>query len=247
MNVKHAVVVGGTKGLGLAIVDRFLSRGLNVTVLSRSVSAKQACDLRVRHLAVDLEVLTSFNEVDSSALTEHGPIDYLVFAQRYRGQGDPWNGEIQVGLNATRILIEGCTELFAPTGDRAIAAVSSVYAEFVGNSQPVGYHVVKAGLNAMIRYYGWSLGHRGIRVNGIMPLSYVKDESREFYKRQVRLNSLYERFVPLGRMGDAWENADAIDFLCSERSTFITGQCLFIDGGVSVVWPEETAKSLTGE
>jgi NAD(P)-dependent dehydrogenase (short-subunit alcohol dehydrogenase family) len=246
MATQHAVVVGGTKGLGLEIVERFLERGINVTILSRNPSAKHLENPQVRHLQVDLERLTTFGQIDAEALVAHGPIDYLVLAQRYRGQGDPWSGEIQVGLNATRILIEGCTELFSSEGDRGIAAISSVYAEFVGGSQPVGYHVVKAGMNAMIRYYGWSLGRQRIRVNGIMPLSYVKDESREFYQRQTVLNDVYERFVPLGRMGEASENADAIDFLCSEKATFITGQCLFIDGGVSIVWPEETAKTLTG-
>jgi NAD(P)-dependent dehydrogenase (short-subunit alcohol dehydrogenase family) len=57
---------------------------------------------------------------------------------------------------------------------------------------------------------------------------------------------LYRRLVPLGRLGTAQESADAIDFLCSERASFINGQGLFLDGGVSVVWQEEVAKTFAG-
>lgn len=246
MSACHAVVVGGTKGLGRVVVDRLLARDLAVTILSRTPPERHAGDPRVRHVATDLETLRSFDDIDVAALTAAGPIRYLVLSQRFRGQGDAWAGEIQVGLTASKILIEGCASLFAPAGDRAIVLVSSVYAEFVGGSQPVGYHVVKAGLNAMTRYYAWSLGRGGIRVNGIMPLSYVKDESRAFYRDQTTLNAVYDRFVPLRRMGEAGENADTVDFLCSEKASFINGQNLFVDGGVSVVWPEEVARSMAG-
>ena len=124
--------------------------------------------------------------------------------------------------------------------------MSSVYAEFVGNSQPVGYHAVKGGLNAMVRHYAATLGRKGIRVNAIMPLTYLKPESRAFYESNEKLMDVYRRLVPLGRLGTAAESADALDFLCSERASFINGQCLFLDGGVSVVWQEEVAKSFSG-
>ena len=62
----------------------------------------------------------------------------------------------------------------------------------------------------------------------------------------AKLMDLYRRLVPLGRLGTAQESAHAIDFLCSERASFINGQCLFLDGGVSVVWQEEVAKTFAG-
>jgi NAD(P)-dependent dehydrogenase (short-subunit alcohol dehydrogenase family) len=179
-------------------------------------------------------------------VSEAGPISYLVLSQRFRGKGDPWTGEIQVGLTASRDLIEGFAPHFAKAGDRAIGVVSSVYAEFVGSSQPVGYHAVKGGLNAMVRHYAATLGRQGIRVNAIMPLTYLKQESRAFYESNDRLMDVYRRLVPLGRLGTAEESADAIDFLCSERSSFVNGQSLFLDGGVSVIWPEEVAKAFAG-
>ena len=246
MTVQHAVVVGGTRGLGRVVVERFLARGCAVSVVSRQRPADFPEQAGLRHFPADLERAEGFAGLWSRIAEAGGPVNYLVLSQRFRGQGDPWAGEIQVGLTASRDLIEGFAAHFAATGDRAIGIVSSVYAEFVGSSQPVGYHVVKGGLNAMVRHYAATLGRRGIRVNAIMPLTYLKQESRAFYEKNEKLMDTYRRLVPLGRLGTAEESADALDFLCSERASFINGQCLFLDGGVSVVWPEEVAKTFAG-
>jgi NAD(P)-dependent dehydrogenase (short-subunit alcohol dehydrogenase family) len=240
----HAVVVGGSKGLGLVVTDNFLARGMQVTVLSRTPADKHANDPRIRHVKVDLGETHSIQaalDVLRAAMPDDA-VRYLVLCQRYRGSGDPWTGEIQIELTASRQLIEGLTDAFCETGDRAIGIVSSVYAQFVGSSQPIGYHVAKAGLNAMVRYYAFSLGQRGIRINAIMPLTYIKETSRAYYQSQPQLMSRYSRLVPLRRMGEARDSANALDFLCSEKASFINGQCLFVDGGVSAVWPEEIAE-----
>jgi 3-oxoacyl-[acyl-carrier protein] reductase len=246
MSEQHAVVVGGTKGLGRIIVEKFLARGCRLSVVSRNKPAEFAEGPRLRHFSADLEKPESLASLPAQVRDGLGPIDYLVLSQRFRGQGDPWVGEIQVGLTASRDLVEGFAPHFADHGDRAIGVISSVYAEFVGSSQPVGYHVVKGGLNAMVRHYAATLGRKGIRVNAIMPLTYLKPESRAFYEKNEQLMDVYRRLVPLGRLGTAEESANAIDFLCSDRASFINGQSLFLDGGVSVVWQEEVAKSFSG-
>lgn len=247
MREGHAVVVGGTKGLGLVVTDRFLDRGLGVTIISRNPAPEHAGNQYVRHLGIDLESIQSLEPFAGQLRQTVGEkgIRYLVLCQRFRGSGDPWQGEIQVGLSASRLLVEGLLELFSDAGDRAIGIVSSVYAEFVGGSQPLGYHVVKAGLNQMVRYYAWKLGRRGIRVNAIMPLTYVKASSRSYYQSRRDLAELYDRLVPLRRIGDVNDSANALDFLCSEKAGFINGQCLYVDGGVSVVWHEEVGTSFS--
>jgi NAD(P)-dependent dehydrogenase (short-subunit alcohol dehydrogenase family) len=242
----HAVVVGGTRGLGRVIVERFLARGCAVSVVSRQRPADFPDQEGLRHFPADLEHSAGLAGLCDQIAGDAGPVHYLALSQRFRGQSDPWAGEIQVGLTASRDLIEGFSGHFAKSGDRAIGVVSSVYAEFVGSSQPVGYHAVKGGLNAMVRHYAATLGRQGIRVNAIMPLTYLKPESRAFYEKNDKLMELYRRLVPLGRLGTAEESANAIDFLCSERASFINGQSLFLDGGVSVVWQEEIAKNFSG-
>jgi NAD(P)-dependent dehydrogenase (short-subunit alcohol dehydrogenase family) len=245
MTSQHAVIVGGTKGLGRIVAQRFVDRGCAVSVVSRHRPADFPDQAGLRHFAADLEQPASFAGLWAQVRDAFGPLSYLLLCQRFRGEGDPWIGEIQVGLTASRDLIEGFAPHFTDQGDRAIGVVSSVYACFVGGSQPVGYHAVKGGLNAMVRHYAATLGREGIRVNAIMPLTYLKPESRTLYEDNERLMDVYRRLVPLGRLGTAEESANALDFLCSERASFINGQCLFVDGGVSVVWPEEVARSFS--
>ncbi len=244
MSLGHALVIGGTRGLGRLVANRFRDRGHTVSVLSRR--APEPPGDGIRHIAADLETLTDTADIVDRVLEAGGLLQYVVFCQRYRGHGDPWHGELQVGLTATRLLVEGLREHFTAAGDRAIGVASSVYAAFVGGSQPVGYHVVKAGLNQMVRYYAWELGRRGIRTNAVMPLTYVKPESQEFYNSQPRLLELYDRFVPLRRVGEAEDSANLLEFLCSDKAAFINGQCIYVDGGVSVVWHEELARGLAG-
>jgi NAD(P)-dependent dehydrogenase (short-subunit alcohol dehydrogenase family) len=240
----HVLVVGGTKGLGRIVVERFLDRGCRVTAVSRSNLPSEAARTGYDHIVADLQTLGDAAPVAARALEIAGPIRYLIFCQRYRGDGDPWIGELQVSLTATRLLVEAFADCFCGDGDKAIAVVSSVYATFVGSSQPVGYHVTKSGLNQLVRHYAWEMGRRGIRANAIMPLTYVKPSSRDYYASRPELLALYQRFVPLGRLGEAEDSANLIDFLCSDKAGFITGQCIFVDGGVSVIWPEELARSL---
>ena len=241
----HAIVVGGTKGLGKVVTERFLARGCNVTVLARN-QLPQENHPRIRFVQVDLENLVNLEELVTTIIEPNGPCRYIVFCQRYRGTGDPWLGEMQVTLTASQQLIEAFSKHFCSEGDKAIGVVSSVYADFVGGSQPVGYHVAKAGLNQLIRFYACSLGKKGIRVNGIMPLTYLKNESRQYYMSNQPLLDLYEKLIPLKRMGDAEDSANLLDFLCSDKAAFINGQNIYVDGGVSVTWQEEIAKTVSG-
>jgi len=235
----HVVVVGGSAGLGKATAARFSERGFAVTVISRNPPPPETS---VKHVSADLESMTSSDTVVSDVIREGGKIRYLIFCQRYRGSGDPWQGEIQVSLTATRLLINGFSDHFCPDGDRAIGVVSSVYAKFVGGSQPDSYHVAKAGLNQLVKWNAWRLGRKGIRINAVMPLTYIKAESRDYYVGNEALTGLYESFVPLGRIGSAEDSVNLLEFLCSEKASFINGQAIFVDGGVSVVWPEELTR-----
>ena len=248
MSQGHAVIVGGTKGLGKVITKNFAARGLATTVVSRSKPSVDVGGAGPRHVSADLEKLVDAGDagpIVAEILAGQGPLRYVAFCQRYRGTGDTWTGELQVGPTATRLLLDAFASHFAADGDRAVAIVSSVYAEVVGASQQVGYHVAKAALNGLVRYYAGSLGAKGVRINAIMPLTYVKAENQAAYEANQPLTELYREFVPLGRMGRAEESADAIDFLCSEKASFITGQCLYVDGGVSTLWPETVARHLT--
>ena len=94
-------------------------------------------------------------------------------------------------------------------------------------------------------FYAVNLGASGIRINAISSGTIVKTESREFYDAHPELRALYREILPLGRMCTADDIVDAAMFLLSPRASFITGQNIMVDGGLSLVWQESLARRMT--
>jgi len=242
----HALVLGGTRGLGREVVKFFSAAGHKISVIGRREPPAADHDISgVKHWIADLGPDAKIDATLDAIVKAHGPINYLVFCQRYRGSEDPWKGEIDVSLTLTKAVMEAAQERFDPAGDKAVVMVSSVFGDFVGEGQAVSYHVGKAGMNQMMRYYAVNLGRKGIRVNAVTPITFLKEESKEFYLKNEPLHNLYKKIIPLGRMATSADSTQAIAFLCSPQSSFINGQNLYVDGGLSLVWPETLARSLT--
>ncbi len=243
----HTLVIGGTKGLGLELARLLCQRGGKVSVLGRTPPVADALALPgLFAVQADLRDQAACQVAIENAIRHHGVLRYLVFAQRHRGTDDSWRGEIDVSLDSTRRLVEQIDPYWAAAGDRAIAMVSSVFGDRVGDGQPMSYHLGKAGMNHMARVLAVQLGPKGIRANTVTPFTFLKAESREHYLRNEALMKLYEEIVPLGRMGSAEDCAKVLAFLCSPEASFVTGQNLYVDGGLSQVWPETLARRLRG-
>jgi NAD(P)-dependent dehydrogenase (short-subunit alcohol dehydrogenase family) len=227
------------------VVRHFAAAGHSVSVISRRASAERR-QPNVRHYPSDLTDATRREEVLEEILRTDGPPANLVFLQRFRGEGDAWQGELELSLTATRVIIE---RLFA-SGRRetggSIVIIGSNSSRLIAAEQPVGYHAAKAALSQMARYYAVTLGPRGIRVNCVTPGLVLKDESREFYLRNKPLQRLFREITPLGRMGTAEEVAGVIGFLCSPAASFVTGQDIAVDGGISQLWQESVARKVSG-
>jgi NAD(P)-dependent dehydrogenase (short-subunit alcohol dehydrogenase family) len=185
-----------------------------------------------------------FSKLDE-IVGKNGKIDSLVLLQRYRGKENDWEGEFETSVTATRNIIEKLEEHFYEEGDKSIVVVSSVIGSFVASGQMLSYHVAKAALEAMVRFYAVELGSKkGIRCNSVSPFTVLKEESCDFYLKNKGLCELYKEIVPLGRMGTAEEVANIIKFLCSADSSFVNGQNIVIDGGLSLIWQESLARNI---
>lgn len=167
-----------------------------------------------------------------------GPVDAIAFFQRFRGSTDAWEGELRTSLSATKSFIEESERYFGAQSLRSIALVSSVNATFISPSLPPGYHVAKAGLCQLARYYACTLGVRGIRVNAVCPSTFVKPETERYYADHPEEATRLTASSPLGKIPSYRDVNDAVRFLLGEHAAFITGQTLFVDGGISLRWPQ---------
>lgn len=231
--MSHALVAGGTRGIGRVIAQAFAKRGDMVTVVGRK------------------EIERSFFWIADAVKTQ-GKLDSLIFCQRYRPSGivtdeDVFEGEVETSLELTRSVIQECATLGYFDNPCSIVIVSSVIAHTVANEQPVGYHVAKAALEGMARYYAVTLGKRGIRVNCVAPGVTLKPENAEYYSQHPEKVELFSRINPLGRMGTAQDVANVVTWLCSPGAAFVTGQTIVVDGGVSLVNQEALARSFLQE
>jgi NAD(P)-dependent dehydrogenase (short-subunit alcohol dehydrogenase family) len=244
----HTLVVGGTKGIGRTLARRLAGEGHTVSVIGRSTPAATDDEQRVAltFWSADTADSTALDRALVDIVRRHGPIGGMVLLQRFRGEGDDWMGEIATSLTATRRLLDWAgAHLDAGAGGKAVVVIGSIAASLVASEQPVSYHMAKAAVTQMVRYYAVSLGGRGIRVNAISPGTTVKDESKAFYAGHPDLEQLYRDIIPLGRMGTADDVADTAIFLLSDRASFLTGQNIVLDGGVSLQSHESLARRVS--
>lgn len=240
----HSIVFGGSKGLGRVLARQLAGRGDSVSVVSRSVPSPAEQVEGVSYFSADIADASATAAALDAAIKQNGALDYLVFCQRYRGKENSWAGEIDVSLTASKRVIEYLQDQFSKGSDSGIVFVSSVFGDRVGEGQDISYHIGKAGMNHMARFYAVNLGRKGIRTNAVTPFTFLKEESKDFYLNNMELLQLYEEIVPLGRMATAEDSANVITFLCSPAAAFVNGQNIYVDGGLSLVWPETLARKL---
>ena len=236
----HYVAVGASRGLGAVFAKMVVAAGGRVSVISRSraVAPPAGHSSGIGGYQCDITDKDQVCATLAAIRRERGEFDGVVFFQRYRGDGDGWAGELAVSLTATKDVIELAVPHLDPKGDRSIVVVSSMASVFVSPTASAGYHVAKAGLCQLARYFACTLGKDGIRMNAVCPGSFVKPESEAYFRDNPEVARKIANASPLGRMGSSAEVVEAVLFLLSKKSSFITGQALAVDGGVSLRWQE---------
>lgn len=243
---RHTLIVGGTRGAGRALVNILSKNKDNFTsIIGKNPPYEKDKNIpNTFYWIADILNQELIYKTLADVIHRNGKISHIVFFQRYKGKGDDWTGEIETSLTATKNIIEYLAEQFDNTSENSIVMVSSIVSHFIVNEQPLSYHIGKAGINQMVRYYAVKLGPKGIRVNSVVPASILKEESIDFYLKNERLHELCKKIIPLGRVLISEDVANVIDFLCSSKSSFITGQNIIIDGGISLQGHESLAFKL---
>ncbi len=245
MSGAHFLVVGGTRGIGHALVRHLTSASYRVSVLGRHPDPGMGVDL-VSQRAVDVTDHRAMLDGIDRCVEQLGRIRTVVFMQRHRGSPEEFETDLAVSLGATRAAIEHILTAghFDHDPSCSIVLVSSVADRYVAPEQSVGYHVAKAGLAHLMRYYALRLGSAGIRVNAVSPCVVLKPEAADFYDKNAWLVERYRTFIPLGRMGKPEDIIDAIMFLSGGSASYITGQNLVVDGGLTLRSHESLIRDL---
>lgn len=234
---RNFVVVGGTRGLGLSLVKLLISDKQQVSVLGlRPPATSVRRNNRLCHWLVDVTDTQALIAAIGDIVEKKGPIHQLIISTRYRGAGDKWIGEIETCLTATKNIIEIAVSNFDSTAqNNSIVLISSVASTLIAKEQDLSYHVAKGGLDQMMRYFAVKLGPQGIRVNAVSPAIYNKEDSSNWTKSNSAYFNVLEKIVPLRRVCAATEIAKVIRFLCSEDASYVTGQNIVVDGGISIL------------
>ena len=235
---RHVLVVGGTKGIGRAIAGHFLNCGVKVvSLIGRSVPDTSAgLLLGANFVNVDLNNFVKLEEAMSALVREKGRFSEIVFSQRYRGDCEDWPAMAQVSWKAVSWFLNSPQNWMHEEGG-SVVMLSSPAAHQVVVEQPLSYHVAKAGLDQLVRYYAVQLGPKGIRVNGVSPAIVIKEESKSYFEGRSSFIRALESAMPLRKIPTTQDVADVVHFLCSPSANSITGQIFTLDGGLGLRAP----------
>lgn len=238
-----AIVTGGTRGIGRAIAEGFVAAGATVVVASRKADACAETEAHLRAMGgTALGVATHMGDLDSiNALVDrtaetYGRIDIVVnnaanaltlpFGQL---TADAWEKSLGTNLRGPVFLVERALPHLEASGNAAILNVISAGA-FLFSANTAMYAAAKAGLMAMTRSMAASFASKGIRVNALAPgtvdTDMVRNNGPEAAASMARAAFMRRAAHPDEMVGPAL-------LLCSDAGSFITGQVVLADGGLT--------------
>ncbi len=239
---KNAIVTGSSNGIGFSIAKNLHQEGCNVTLNGRTSKSLENALLhfndRIHSCKADVTNSDDSKKLINNAIDHWGSIDILVCNV---GNGssvlpgnenhNEWQKTFQENFFSATNVIE--STLNAKTTLTSIVCISSIAGiESIG--APVTYSVAKAGINAYVKNMSRYLAKSGIRINAIAPGNILSETS--VWKKKLDddpkiIKKMLEKEVPMNRFGIPEEISSLAAFLCSEKSSFITGSIFVADGG----------------
>lgn len=217
----------------LGFSGKILNYGIDITNESKVLAVNK--DLSAKKISIDVLI-------NNAAINPK----YEVLADGKNGSRVEdfdlldWDHQLDVGLKGAFICSKVFGSYMAKQGNGVILNIASdlsiiapdqrIYnneSNELKNVKPITYSVIKSGLIGMTKYLATYWNESNVRVNAISPGGVYENQDSEFVKRLTKL-------IPLGRMASPDEYKSAIQFLCSDASSYMTGQNLVIDGGRSI-------------
>jgi 3-oxoacyl-[acyl-carrier protein] reductase len=233
---KQALVTGGSRGIGAAIVRELARAGAQVVVgFNSGADEAEAVAKEVGGRAIQADV--SSPEDAARLVEEAGDIDVLVNNAGLTRDGllarmsdEDWRDVLETNLSSVFYTCRAVTRPMMKKRAGAIVNVSSIVG-LRGNWGQTNYAASKAGIIGFTKSLARELGSRGVRANVVAP-GYVTTRLTDVLPEEAK--ALMLQNTPLGRFGEPLDVARAVRFLCSDEASFITGEVLLVDGGLGM-------------
>jgi 3-oxoacyl-[acyl-carrier protein] reductase len=240
-----AIITGSARGIGRAAALCLAREGASIVVADIDAAGARAAaeeieSLGRQALAVETDV-ASQEQVQAMVhrvMETFGHVDILVnnagiasLTPLLEMPFEEWDRTVKIHLYGTFFCTQAVVRYMVMRGRGCVVNISSV-SGLVGSVGRVAYGAAKGGMVAMTRVLAVELAPRGIRVNAIAPGAVETELSRAAWTPADREG--YFHLTPAGRLGQPEDIAQAVLFLCSPQSDYITGQVLAVDGGFSV-------------
>lgn len=249
---RKAVVVGGGGGIGTVIAEGLAFYGADVAITSRKMETLQKAAAKIKE-AVGKDVVcitadaTSEEEVKKmyeEANKALGKVDILVNSQGYNEKYpieemplEIWNKMLTTNVTSVMLTCRTFAQGMIERGYGRIINVSSIRAIRAVN-QGAGntcYSVTKAAVSMLTASLASEWSRKGVTVNAIGPAVVMTPMMDKVFEKNPQMKNAILGNIPMGRLCDAEDNITPVIFLASEQSGFVTGQCIYTDGGSSVI------------
>lgn len=239
---KVAIVTGSSQGIGASTAIRFAQEGASVVLAARRESELETVVEQIRANGgeararpTDISDEASVRDLVAETVAHYGRLDIIVNNAVLMVPGvladlnsKAWRQNFTVSLDgAVYLMREAYPHLRAAQG--SVVNVSSVCG-LLGSIGTAGYSAAKAGLLALTRNAAIEWGKQGVRVNSVVPGVFLTPPTKGLMPDAASQEAT-ARSLPIGRIGDPVECANAILFLASDEASYITGTELVVDGG----------------
>ena len=244
---RTAIVTGGASGIGLATVRRFADEGANVVVVDMDDDKGGAAAEEVRGSYVHCDV-TDAEQVD--AMVAHAVETYGGIDVAFNNAGisppdddsildtgiDAWRRVQEVNLTSVYLCCKAVIPHMRVRRRGSIINTASFVAVMGAATSQISYTASKGGVLAMSRELGVQFAREGIRVNALCPGPVDTPLLRELFASDPERAARRMVHIPMGRFADAVEIANAVLFLASDESSFVTASTFLVDGGISAAY-----------